>query len=156
MGAWSHGSFANDDALDWVAALSTSGSDAIVQALATIPEHDDEYLEAPAACAAVAAAEVVAAQAGLPAAKLPAKVSAWVAGQPRPSPELIALAQSRLSSDSSERLAELLNMQQRRALSNSERTELDSLMEYYHLGQLRKATALRVAVQRGILPSPLP
>jgi len=70
--------------------------------------------------------------------------------------ELIALAQSRLSSDSSERLAELLNMQQRRALSNSERTELDSLMEYYHLGQLRKATALRVAVQRGILPSPLP
>ena len=92
MGAWSHGSFANDDALDWVAALSASGSGAIVQALARVPEHDDEYLEAPAACAAVAAAEVVAAQAGLPAAKLPAKVSAWVAGQPRPSPDLIELA----------------------------------------------------------------
>jgi hypothetical protein len=92
MGAWSHGSFANDDALDWVAALSANGSDAIVQALARVPEDDDEYLEAPAACAAVAAAEVVAAQAGLPAAKLPAKVSAWVAGQPRPSPGLIELA----------------------------------------------------------------
>lgn len=92
MGSWSHGSFANDDALDWVAALPTGGPDAIVRALAAVPEHDDEFLGARAACAAVAAAEVVAAQAGLPAAKLPAKVAAWVAGQSRPSPELIELA----------------------------------------------------------------
>jgi hypothetical protein len=92
MGAWAHGSFSNDDALDWVAALSRSGSSAIIQALSAVPESDDDYLQAPTASAAVAAAEVVAAQVGSPAAKLPAEVSAWVASQPRPSPELIALA----------------------------------------------------------------
>jgi Domain of unknown function (DUF4259) len=92
MGAWAHGSFANDDALDWVAMLSRSGSDAISQALSAVPQADDDYLEAPAASAAIAAAEVVAAQAGSPAAKLPDEVSAWVASQPRPTPELIALA----------------------------------------------------------------
>src|SRR5262249_14352864 len=92
MGAWAHGSFANDDALDWVAALSRTGSGAVVQALSAVPESDDEYLEAPPASAAVAAAEVVAAQAGSPAAKLPDEVTAWVASQPRPTPELLALA----------------------------------------------------------------
>ncbi len=92
MGAWAHGSFANDDALDWVATLSRSGSSAISQALSAVPEADDDYLEAPTASAAIAAAEVVAAQAGSPADKFPAEVSAWVASQPRPAPELIALA----------------------------------------------------------------
>ncbi|MBO0697582.1 MAG: DUF4259 domain-containing protein, partial [Zavarzinella sp.] len=32
------------------------------------------------------------AQAGSPAAKLPAEVSAWLGSQPRPAPELVALA----------------------------------------------------------------
>src|SRR5262245_15156924 len=93
MGAWGHGSFANDDALDWVASLLRNGSSAIVRALNAVPESDDDYLEAPSASVAVAAAEVVAAQAGSPSAKLPAEVSAWVASQSQPAPELVALAQ---------------------------------------------------------------
>jgi len=65
--------------------------------------------------------------------------------------DVVALAQARMASDQSEQLSALFALQQRRSLNNHERAELDSLMEHYHLGQLRKATALRVAVQRGIL-----
>jgi Domain of unknown function (DUF4259) len=92
MGAWSHGNFANDNALDWVAALRRDGSGAVIHALNAVPESDDQYLQASTASAALAAAEVVAAQAGSPAPKLPTKVSAWVSNQPPPAPELVAIA----------------------------------------------------------------
>lgn len=92
MGAWSHTSFANDDASDWVAALVRCGVPAITEAFAAVPENDEEPLGARAACAALAAAEVVAALAGAPAPNLPKKVTAWLVGQAPPTPEQVEAA----------------------------------------------------------------
>jgi hypothetical protein len=91
MGAWAYGNFANDDALDWVGTLTDRGSAAIIQALSAVSKSD-EYLDAPFASAAIAAAEVVAALAGSPAATLPPEVSTWVASQPKPTQALLGLA----------------------------------------------------------------
>ncbi|MEM7327333.1 MAG: DUF4259 domain-containing protein [Pseudomonadota bacterium] len=62
MGAWGHRSFENDDALDLVWSVEEQGIGAIEVALkgALIPPGD--YLEAPEASAAIAAAEFVAAK----------------------------------------------------------------------------------------------
>jgi hypothetical protein len=62
MGAWGRGSFDNDDAADWVYEFERDGVTAVrsaVQQAAGLGE--DEYLEAPEASQAVAAAEIVAA-----------------------------------------------------------------------------------------------
>ena len=126
MGAWSHSSFNNDDALDWVAALSRSGSGAITQALNAVPESDDKNLEAPVASAAVAAAEVVAAQAGSPAAKLPPEASAWVAKQPPPTPELVSLA--RRAVERVLRLSELRDLWADSENSQAWQTEVSDLL----------------------------
>jgi hypothetical protein len=62
MGAWGHGSFDNDDAADWVYAFEKDGRAAVAQALRNAADlSNEEYLEAPEASAAVAAAELVAA-----------------------------------------------------------------------------------------------
>lgn len=62
MGAWSHEAFGNDDACDWLAQLEQSDDfSAIESAFDTILTVDDDfYIEAPEACEAIAAAEVVA------------------------------------------------------------------------------------------------
>jgi hypothetical protein len=62
MGAWGYGSFENDDAADWVYEFESSGVEAAASALEHVSNMaDDEYLEAPEASAAIAAAEIVAA-----------------------------------------------------------------------------------------------
>jgi hypothetical protein len=62
MGAWGCGSFENDDAADWVYELESSGVAAVALALVHVSSiAEDEYLEAPEASAAIAAAEIVAA-----------------------------------------------------------------------------------------------
>lgn len=62
MGAWGYKSFENDAAADWVYEFEAEGPDAIGDALdQVLTLEDDDYLEAPAASAAIAAAEVVAA-----------------------------------------------------------------------------------------------
>ena len=62
MGAWGHGSFENDDATGWVYEFDRSGVAAVTLALEHISKlGDGEYLEAPEASAAIAAAEIVAA-----------------------------------------------------------------------------------------------
>lgn len=75
MGAWGAGTFDNDDALDWLDDLVDGASDAIRLALEAT---DAEQLEAPDASSALAAAEVVAAALGHPAAELPGEVSDWL------------------------------------------------------------------------------
>jgi hypothetical protein len=80
MGAWGVESFANDDALDWAAELEEADGHARMRAaLEAVTEAEGEYLEAPQCSAALAAAEVVAALRGRPAADLPENVAAWVA-----------------------------------------------------------------------------
>lgn len=61
MGAWSHESFGNDDACDWIAELVDDTDLASVEeALDVVLEAGDDYLEAPEASVAIAAAEVIA------------------------------------------------------------------------------------------------
>jgi Domain of unknown function (DUF4259) len=79
MGAWGVGSFDNDDAADWLNDQLRRSADLrpIQTALDAVAQLDPTgYLEAPEASAAVAAAEVVAALAGDPAANLPSDVTA--------------------------------------------------------------------------------
>ncbi len=80
MGAWDATAFGNDDALDWVAELEqTSDSALIVSTLEYITRlGEDDYLEAPEASRAVAAAETVAALLGNPSPNLSQETAEWV------------------------------------------------------------------------------
>ena len=94
MGTCGAGSFENDDAMDWQAEIiDSSGESMIREALTSVvrlPESD--YLEAPACQTAIAAAEVVAAGRGKPAATIPDEVAEWVRKQPKPSVKAVKLA----------------------------------------------------------------
>ena len=77
MGAWGTGNFQNDDALDWLGELGDF--DTVRAALRVVADAPaDAHLDAPVCCAALAAAEVVAAAKGAPAEQLPDEVDAWV------------------------------------------------------------------------------
>ena len=78
MGAWDIGNFDNDDAADWVYELVESdGTDVLVGALEAATSEG--YLEAPIACVALAAAEIVAARLGNAGKALPDDVQKWLA-----------------------------------------------------------------------------
>lgn len=79
-GAWGEGSFDNDDALDWVNDCVRSKR-ATVVLIALKAATSREYVEAPTASAAIAAAEVVAAAKSRPSVKFPAEIQAWLNGQ---------------------------------------------------------------------------
>lgn len=77
-GAWDTGPFANDDALDWVWELSESNDLSVIENTLNSAANSTDYLEAPTASMAIAAAEVVAALRGNPRPQLPEEVTAWV------------------------------------------------------------------------------
>ena len=81
MGAWGNGNFENDDAMDWVAELKALVPEDLSKILVQATDQP-VYLESPSACIALAAAEVVAALNGNPAASAPAGVSEWVKKYP--------------------------------------------------------------------------
>ena len=61
MGAWSHESFGNDDACDWSYELAKADDLSLIEsALDAVLVAGSEYLEAPEASQAIAAAEAVA------------------------------------------------------------------------------------------------
>jgi hypothetical protein len=79
MGAWGAGSFENDDALDLVDRLQREGEAAIRAALEDVTGLGErDYLEAPEASAAIAAAEVVAAVHDAGVSRLPETAQEWV------------------------------------------------------------------------------
>jgi hypothetical protein len=82
VGAWGNGNFENDDAKDWVAELKSIAPADLSKILAQAVDQP-AYLESPSACIALAAAEVVAALGGSPAASVPAEVGAWVKRYPQ-------------------------------------------------------------------------
>jgi hypothetical protein len=95
MGAWGTASFENDDALDWLAVLEAEGLQATGGAIQDVLDLSDEYLEAPICSAALAAAEVLAALRGQPAANLPPDVLAWISAHPGDPPsDLVANARA--------------------------------------------------------------
>ena len=81
-GAWDTGSFDNDDALDWVWELSESNDLSVVEDAIQSAAVASNYLEAPTASTAIAAAEVIAALKGSPRSVLPAEVTDWVKAHP--------------------------------------------------------------------------
>lgn len=92
MGAWGTRSFENDEAKDWAAGLDKIAPEELTRIL-TQAADDPEYLEAPAAYVAVAAAEVVAALSGAPAEEAPAGIVDWARAHPQVfTPGLKALA----------------------------------------------------------------
>ena len=79
MGAWSHTSFGNDDASDFVYEVEEDGEPAVSNAFEVVNFFKpDDYLEAPDACVALAAAELVAARGGRPPEDLPEQAAALV------------------------------------------------------------------------------
>jgi hypothetical protein len=92
VGAWGTGSFDNDDATDWAAGLDKLTPEELTGILAQAADNP-EYLEAPAAYVAVAAAEVVAALGGAPAVGALPGIVHWANKHPQAlTPELKPLA----------------------------------------------------------------
>ena len=82
MGAWGTDSFANDDAMDWIAELEARGLAATGGAFAAVDETADDYLDAVMSSCALAAAEVTAALHGRSSATIPEEIATWVAANP--------------------------------------------------------------------------
>lgn len=79
MGTWGTEIFANDDAMDWIAALEETDDIGVVErALRTVNDADG-YLEAPDCSVALAAAEVVATILKKPGPDVPSEVFEWIA-----------------------------------------------------------------------------
>ena len=64
--------------------------------------------------------------------------------------DVLKLCELQLSASDDHRLSELLQQQQAEPLATREQAELDSLMQVYQEGLVRKAEALREAVRRGL------
>jgi hypothetical protein len=86
MGTWGTDLFANDDAMDWFAVLEAEGLQAAGAAVQDVLELAPNYLEAPICASALAAAEIIAALRGRPAAELPPDIVAWLARYPGADP----------------------------------------------------------------------
>lgn len=83
MGAWDAGSFGNDDAMDWLAEFEEKPMDAIRTAIAVVIESDEnDYLDAPDCCIALAAVECVAAALGKPPKDFPDEAAETLAARP--------------------------------------------------------------------------
>jgi hypothetical protein len=65
--------------------------------------------------------------------------------------QVLALTELQMEPAQDARLSELLDRQQAGLLGENERTELQTLMQIYQEGLLRKATALSEAVNRGLI-----
>lgn len=100
MGAWSCEVFGNDDACDWIAQLEEHSDLGFIEStFDALLAVGDEYLEAPEACEAIAAAEVVARLQGHPGKKDSGSedADAWVERVGlQPSPVLIDKARRAL------------------------------------------------------------
>jgi hypothetical protein len=64
--------------------------------------------------------------------------------------EVIALALSKMPVTLNNRMSDLIADQKERTLDPFEVSELESLMDFYHAGQLRKAEAMVEAKARGL------
>jgi hypothetical protein len=66
---------------------------------------------------------------------------------------VLALCDMQLELEQQEALSELLEGNRERQLNNEEANQLDELMQVYRSGLVRKARALKVAVERGLKPA---
>lgn len=68
-----------------------------------------------------------------------------------PDEQVLALTELQMEPEQDARLSALLDRQQASLITENERLELQSLMQIYQEGLLRKATALGEAVKRGLV-----
>jgi hypothetical protein len=80
------------------------------------------------------------------------RVAADVPVEELPDAEVLALRDLQLSENDQAELSALLAHQREGALSDDERGRLDTLMRSYRHEMVRKAQALKVAVDRGLQP----
>jgi len=64
--------------------------------------------------------------------------------------QIIALTELQMETSQDQRLSQLLQIQQERAITTTEQSELAMLMEIYQSGLMRKAQALNESVKRGL------
>lgn len=69
-----------------------------------------------------------------------------------PDEEVLALSEMQMDSKQQEELSDLLARNREGMLDEQERMRLDELMQVYRRGLVRKAQALKVAVERGLRP----
>lgn len=69
-----------------------------------------------------------------------------------PDDELLACANLQLTPPRRQEMIGLLEAHHERDLSTDERTRLDALMQGYRRDLVRKAQAIQVAIERGLLP----
>lgn len=69
-----------------------------------------------------------------------------------PNEELLALCDSQMEESLQDELSDLLARKQEAVLKITEQRRLDDLMESYRVGLVRKALALKVAVERDLRP----
>lgn len=65
--------------------------------------------------------------------------------------QVLVLTELQMEPEQDARLSELLDRQQSGTLTEDQRSELQTLMQVYQEGLLRKATALSEAVKRGLI-----
>jgi hypothetical protein len=79
MGTWGTGNFENDDALDWLIEFERVEDISIIEkTLDVVVNREDVYLDAPNACRALVAIEVLTALNNAISTKLPDEVQRWV------------------------------------------------------------------------------
>lgn len=127
MGAWGYGTFENDEALDWVYELQeSSGTEILSATLEAVTDAD--FVEAPEASNALAAAEVVAALDGNPGENLPPEVDAWVKDNSEPvDADLLMLA--RVAVERIARDSELSELWEESGDESAWRETLDDLLQ---------------------------
>jgi predicted transcriptional regulator len=69
-----------------------------------------------------------------------------------PDNQVLTLCNLQMENQQQELLTELLARQREGQLNDNENTQLDELMQIYRQGLVRKAKAVKVAVERGIIP----
>jgi hypothetical protein len=69
-----------------------------------------------------------------------------------PDDQVLALRDMQMDEVQQAELSDLLTHQREGQLSNSEQVRLDMLMDIYRSGMMRKAQALKIAVDRGLQP----
>lgn len=69
-----------------------------------------------------------------------------------PDAEVRTLANMQMRDDEQDELSDLLDAQREGELRDGDRERLDSLMLTYRRGLVRKAQAIKVAVERGLMP----
>lgn len=69
-----------------------------------------------------------------------------------PDEELLACANQQLAPEKRQQMVVLLEAHHERDLTEDERAQLDALMQGYRRDLVRKAQAVQVAIERGLLP----